>query len=363
MTLEIGSLSDSVTEKRLGTVFAVSGRLALTAFHCVGDVGSGEILFRRLHCKWPRGISSAVVEDTDQEHDIALLRLEAELPPDLDPVRLAAEVTEHTQFAAPGNPIEIGGVSQFAVSGEITWLEVALSGASVIQLASRESAAELSLHDMSGAPVLVGKPPTAVGVIRWNPPRADRPELAAGAAVFATPSTVILRHWPQLSPFHAAAGPDLKRLLRRMATRTPGRNHAELVANISQLFASGDIGVGMHDLTNDAPSPLTAGLRTKSLPLFRVCLANADGIGAAGVLGSRWRAAELTRRVSGYQQWRGPGGWRWGAVRDTAAIWLHPGRGNGVPDKTKGFSHLFTLRRPRCATSLACPRPLMLPRR
>jgi len=31
-------------------------------------------------------------------------------------------------------------------------------------------------------------------------------------------------------------------------------------------------------------------------------------------------------------------------VTGLAAIWLHPGKGNGTPDKTKGFSHLFTCR-------------------
>lgn len=31
-------------------------------------------------------------------------------------------------------------------------------------------------------------------------------------------------------------------------------------------------------------------------------------------------------------------------VTGVAAIWLHPGKGNGVPDKTKGISQLFTRR-------------------
>ena len=143
MTLAIGKLMDPETGAKLGTVFAVTGRLALTAFHCVEDRESG-----RVRCEWPGAISHAVVEDGDRENDVALLRLDAELPQKLDPVRLATDVTEHARFSAPGNPAAVGGASLFAISGEVTWLEGALGGVSVMQLASPESAAELSLHGM-----------------------------------------------------------------------------------------------------------------------------------------------------------------------------------------------------------------------
>lgn len=247
----IGLLVSLADGEELGTVFAVTGRLALTAFHCVGDPLSGEVQVPRVRCEWGEYTSYAVVEDSDRDDDVALLRLDAELPQELDPVRLAADVGEDAQFVAPGNPTAVTGVSPFTISGEITWLGAALGGNPVMQLASRESAAELSLHGMSGAPVLVRQPLRAVGVIRWNPPRKDRPELGAGGAVFATPSTTVLRRWPQLDLAHAAAASDLKRLLRRIASRSQGRVDAKLRDQLWELLTAGGLGMDDHDLTAD----------------------------------------------------------------------------------------------------------------
>jgi hypothetical protein len=243
MTLAIGGLKDPATGAKLGTVFAVTGRLALTAFHCVEGRESGKV-----RCEWAGAISHAVVEDGDREDDVALLRLDEELPQDLDPVRLATDVIEHTRFSAPGHPVAVAGVSPFAISGEVTWLEGALGGASVIQLASKESAAELSLRGMSGSPVLVGHPLRAAGVIRWNPPRDDRPELAAGGALFATPSITVLRHWPQLDLANAADASDLRRLFQRITRRSPGRDGTELQAYVCELLVAGGLGLSEYDL-------------------------------------------------------------------------------------------------------------------
>ena len=249
VTLAVGPLVNSATGEELGTVFAVTGRLALTAFHCIGDPLSGEIQISRVRCEWGRYTSYAVVEDSNRDDDVALLRLDAELPQELDPVRLAADVAEDAQFIAPGNPASVTGVSPFAISGKITWLGAELGGNPVIQLASRESAAELPLRGMSGAPVLVRQPLRAVGIIRWNPPRKDRPELGAGGAVFATPSTAVLRRWPQLDLAHAAAASDLKRLLRRIASRSRGRVDAKLRDLLCELLVAGGLGIDDHDLT------------------------------------------------------------------------------------------------------------------
>ena len=172
MTLAVGRLVDAATGVKLGTVFAVTGRLALTAFHCVGDHRSGKV---RLRCEWPEGVSNAFIDSSDRLNDIALLHLDRELPPGLDPVRLTREAAEHSQFVAPGYPAEVRDVSPFTVSGQITSLSGALANNRVIQLVCSEAAALLSLRGMSGAPVLVGQPQRAVGVVRWNPPREDRP--------------------------------------------------------------------------------------------------------------------------------------------------------------------------------------------
>ncbi len=251
MTLAVGRLVDAATGVKLGTVFAVTGRLALTAFHCVGNHESGKVRFPRVRCEWSEGISNAFVDDSDRHDDIALLRLDRELPPGLDLVRLARDVAEHARFAAPGSPAEVPDVSPFTVSGEVIWLSSAMGGTRVMQLACRESAAELSLRGMSGAPVLVGQPQRAVGMVRWNSPREERPELAAGGAVFATPAAAVLDRWPQLGPAHAADDADLRRLLRRLAPRSRGRGAAGIRADIWQLLLAGGLGLDDDDLVAD----------------------------------------------------------------------------------------------------------------
>ena len=86
MTLAVGRLVDSGSERRLGTVFAVTRRLALTASHCVSDRNG--ILTGRLRCIWPEGSNDASVMDRDESNDVALLRLDKALSRELDPVPL-----------------------------------------------------------------------------------------------------------------------------------------------------------------------------------------------------------------------------------------------------------------------------------
>lgn len=293
MTLAVGRLVDSATGATLGTAFAVTGRLALTAFHCVGDRESGKVRSPRVHCVWAHGTSHAVVDDSDPYDDIALLRLDAELPQELDPIRLARDVAEHAQFVAPGNPAAVAAVSPFTVSGEVTWLTGALGSARVLQLASREPAAELPLGGMSGAPVLVGQPLRAVGVIRWNSPREDKPELAAGGAVFATPADTALRRWPQLDPALTASAPDLKRLLRRIAKRNAERNAADLQTYVCELLVAGGLGLDEHDLSVD-PGMLSDGQCRIAVRPGRAVIEISEDIRSDGA------AERLERRLSQY---------------------------------------------------------------
>ena len=103
MTLAVGRLVDRAS-KQLGTVFAIPGRLALTAFHCVGDRSSGKLTNKRVRCEWPGAFSTAVVIDSDIINDVALLRLESGLPPSLEPIFFAREAADHSLFEAPGYP-------------------------------------------------------------------------------------------------------------------------------------------------------------------------------------------------------------------------------------------------------------------
>jgi SAM-dependent methyltransferase len=251
VTPAIGGLVDAASGERLGTVFAVAGRLALTAFHCVGERRTGKVRSPRVACEWAGHISLACVEEGDPSHDIALLYLDKQLPPALEPVVLTREVSEHTQFIAQGRPVEVPDVTLFTVSGEVLSLNGEREGVRVMQLACREAAAELALGGMSGAPVLVGQIRRAAGVVTWNPPRRDRPELGAGGAVFATPSSVVLDRWPQLEPAYAADAADLKRLLLQLSQRRHDRDAARIRFDIWHLLLAGDLGLTDYDLEAD----------------------------------------------------------------------------------------------------------------
>jgi Trypsin-like peptidase domain/Eco57I restriction-modification methylase len=255
VTLAVGRLVDSDTGAELGTVFAVTGQLALTTFHCVGDRDSGRVRSPQVRCEWPGGTSSAFVDESDCRNDIALLRLDRQLPPGLDPVPLARGVTEHARFAARGYPAAVPGVSPFTVSGEIVSISGSLAGKRALQLRCHEPAAGLSMHGMSGAPVLVGQPQRAVGILRWNPPSTERPELAMGGTALATPSSAVLDRWPQLGPARPADAADLGRIVRRLAQRRRGRSAAEIRARIWQLLIAGGLGLDDYDLDPDLEAP------------------------------------------------------------------------------------------------------------
>ena len=251
MTSAIGGLLDAASGKKLGTVFAVNGRLALTAFHCVGERDTGRVLFPRVRCEWAGHVSLAGFEESDLRQDIALLRLDRELPSGLEPVLLTRRVSEHARFAARGRPVDVPGVSLFTASGEIVSLSSERGGAQVMQLACRESAAQLSLRGMSGAPVLIGQVSRAAGVVTSNPPRGDQPELGAGGAVFATPAAVVLDRWPELEAASAADEADLRRLLRHLARREPDRDVTRIRFDVWRLLLAGGLGLNDHDLIAD----------------------------------------------------------------------------------------------------------------
>jgi SAM-dependent methyltransferase len=242
MTLAIGRLLHADDGEPLGTVFAVTRRLALTAFHCVGD-DSG-VSAPRVRCTWQSGTSTASVVDSDEHNDVALLRFDRSLPRSLDPVPLSDHAADHERFSAPGAASALPELPLVAMSGEIAWLDGRLPrGFRGMQLTCTESAAGLSLHGLSGAPVLVGTPKRAVGVIRWNPPRPGNRYLAAGAIVYAAPADRIMQRWPQ-----AAGGPDPADLIRRLTSRIRQPDPAELASDMRALLVSGGLGLDVYDL-------------------------------------------------------------------------------------------------------------------
>jgi Trypsin-like peptidase domain len=175
--------------RRYGTAFAVSPIRALTAFHCVGDLESGEIRSPRVWLRFRSGTIEASVEGGDAGADFAVLRLNMALPAAEEPLRLVGDCVPHERWYSVGFPAAVADVDGYALSGTVTLPDARiLHGAAAIQLHCEQSAASLPLEGVSGAPVLVGGSPTlAVGVVRWNPEADGTAGVAAGAAIFATP--------------------------------------------------------------------------------------------------------------------------------------------------------------------------------
>lgn len=245
MTSAVGRLHDPESGRLLGTVFAVSRRLALTASHCVTDRGGAHMA--RVTCIWQAARSHAAVLSIDAENDVALLRMDQALPSALDPIQLSSEVAAHELFLAPGAVGELPELPIVAASGEVLLVAGRLpGGARGIQLRCNESAAGLSLHGLSGAPVLIGNPQLAVGLVRWNPPRSDAPDLAAGSIVYAAPVSAILQAWPNL------ADADLTEVMRRISSRGREFDESAMNADVRRLLVSGGIGIGIRDLETES---------------------------------------------------------------------------------------------------------------
>jgi SAM-dependent methyltransferase len=264
MTLALGCLSTLGPRKKvpLGSVFAVTRRFALTSLHCVRDDRTTTVMARVL-CEWQQGeTSEAAVQAWDERNDIALLRLSRALPDSLDPLSLTSDVESNDQFVAPGAPSALSELQLAAVSGWVLWPNAPMpDGGPGIELYCHQVAAGLSLHGLSGAPVLTGNMECAVGVIRWNPQQADRPELAAGGTVYAAPGREVLKQWPYLAP-----AANWAELVRRLADHHRPRGVADLYADVRRLLLADRLGLCEDDL---AVIPAPHGGRSRFIAIER----------------------------------------------------------------------------------------------
>jgi len=172
----------------LGTAFAVSEFLALTAFHCIGDRMTGVVNHRKTTLRWRTGPhrSNAEYVGGDTELDYALLEIRPKLKPefDLKPLNIPNRTPTPFDFESMGFPTALREVEFPKVVGEVrSYDTLILNRVPAIQLYCKDAASGLSLRGMSGAPVIVG-PDMALGLIRWNP--EDKDGLAMGGMVFAT---------------------------------------------------------------------------------------------------------------------------------------------------------------------------------
>src|SRR5262249_33896256 len=100
-----------------GTAFAISPTLALTAFHCIGELDTGVVRTRRVRLRFRGGMVEAAVEGGDPGADYAVLRLLAALPPQEQPIRLVADCQTHERWYSIGFPAAVPDVDGYAVAG------------------------------------------------------------------------------------------------------------------------------------------------------------------------------------------------------------------------------------------------------
>lgn len=186
-----------------GTAFAVSDRLGLTAFHVVGDRTAGALTHTDVRLVFNGGSVAASVDPrSDPRDDVALLRFNGALPPGSIPITLISDVRREQWFSR-GFPLDDPTKTGRTVDGNVVDPDQRQphSGASVIALYCQQAAAgsPQQLIGFSGAPVLMGEPASAVGLIRWNPTNPSQPGIAAGGTVYASPVRSIVTHWPELS--------------------------------------------------------------------------------------------------------------------------------------------------------------------
>jgi len=235
MTQAFGRLHAAGSGQHLGSVFAVTRHLALTCYHCVRDTDAHRGVISRVRCAWPNETSTAVVQTWDERDDVALLRLTRPLPDSLDPLPLTSDIASNEPFVAPGAPDAMTELSISAVSGAVVWPNAqTANGRPGIELLCWQAVAGLSLHGLSGAPVLTGNMEKVVGLIRWQSPDAQNTDLAAGGSVYAVPAGRILELWPELSP--AANVPEL---IRRLADRRRPWDRDQLCSEVRRLLLAG----------------------------------------------------------------------------------------------------------------------------
>ncbi|MGC5661672.1 TIR domain-containing protein [Micromonospora sp. WMMD723] len=182
-------------DKLVGSTFAISDSIALTAFHCIGDRDSGTVKNQRVGIWFHDRFLYANVVDRLPGIDVAVLEIEEDLPDTLTPVSVASATPVPSKFTTIGWPASRPFSSHYlAISGEIVNAACKIfDDAPALQLYCVQ-AQTLSLHGYSGAPVLVGgNELAATGLIRWNPQQPEAPDLAIGGTVYATPISAILK--------------------------------------------------------------------------------------------------------------------------------------------------------------------------
>jgi hypothetical protein len=198
----IARVTDLSLTKPLGTAFAVSRNLAITAFHCVGDTDTKAVTYASVSLFWSiKGHTKANFLVGDPDLDYALVELTEPLQQEFEPLALGESAKAKGPYRSLGYPIALSERDLASITGVIGGTETTIfEGIPAIQLFSNESGAGLGVRGMSGAPVLAGDPEAAIGVIRWYPPSEDDPSKSEAGIVYATSTSLIRKRHPAVFP-------------------------------------------------------------------------------------------------------------------------------------------------------------------
>ena len=288
----------------VGTAFVVSRNYALTAFHCVGNRKTSREDLPQLYSQ---PVILGFLDGTrlkaecicwDVKLDFALLRLLSPLPEFLQPIRLSLKTDIHARCRLAGYPTLDGPDIVYSDAWVVAPNTTIFGGTAAIQLRSEESSGGLSLHGMSGGPVLAGLPESAIGVIRWNPTSLDNPTLGVGGIVFACPIRSIVEQSPELEPF------VLTSTVGELAGRIAASTFAGLIENYLQMYL----------ITEDGQQKVPFGGRQKEINLLdrwledpqsasRFLVAAPAGRGKSALLVNWLERLEAKRRSGAGEVW------------------------------------------------------------
>lgn len=201
MHLAIGRLWDQSERESLGTAFAISKDKALTAFHCVGDHETGNIKHSKVILRFlPDWEVTADFFIGSSRLDYAILNLQSPLPATYDPIPLLTNTKPLDEFRSLGYPAHnaVKDLDITTIIGKVSDPKGSIfKGVPAVALESSTASNGLSLHGMSGAPVLVGTPEAAIGLIRWNPQRPGGQHESLSGIVYACPTYSIVEECPE----------------------------------------------------------------------------------------------------------------------------------------------------------------------
>jgi hypothetical protein len=193
-----------VNGQRRGSGFAVSRNLVLTAFHCIGNRHTEDIVRPRVLVRF--GTEQPIAADVilgDGTADFALLGLVDPLPPQIRPLRLTVDSFHREPFHCEGHVTGVAGLETATIDGHVIDPWAKLQGSRALELDCDQSKAKFPLRGFSGAAVLVGPPESrlTIGIVRWNPTSAADPTVGLGGLLYACPIRLVLERRPDLSQY------------------------------------------------------------------------------------------------------------------------------------------------------------------